>query len=72
MPHFLYQPWGEFCGSISHFRQYGELSRGQVPQGPVGPFAIVVVPPGFHLFSCILQGQEPVLVQAFLPEPSVE
>ena len=72
LPHFLYQPWLEFCGSISYLPEHGELSRGQVPQGAVGPFAIVVVPPGFLLFSCILQGQEPVLVQAFLPEPSVE
>ena len=33
---------------------------------------IVVSSPGFHIFLSIRQGQEPVLVQALLPEPHVE
>ena len=36
------------------------------------PFPIVVSSPGFHLLGSVLQGQEPVLVQALLTEASVE
>ena len=55
-----------------YFCQCGKLLRGQVPQRAVRPFPIVMSSPGFHLLFRILQGQEPVLVQALLPESPVE
>ena len=36
------------------------------------PILIVVSEPSLHLFGRIRKGQEPVLVQAFSPEPTVE
>jgi hypothetical protein len=45
---------------------------GVVVEGAVGTDFVVVAPPGFNLCSCVRQVEEPVLVQAFVPELAVE
>ncbi len=72
LPHFLYQAQCEFCGSVSHCCLRGKLPGGQLSQGAMGPLAIVVSSPRFHLLGSVLQGQEPVFVQALLSEPPIE
>ena len=52
--------------------EYGERSPERVPQRTVGSFPIVISSPRLHLFLSVFKGQEPVLVQALLPETSVE
>jgi hypothetical protein len=38
----------------------------------MGAFLMVFPPPGVYFFSGVFQGQEPVLVQAFLTKTSIE
>ena len=63
--HFLYEAQCESCGSMRYF---GELPRGQVFRGAVGPFPIAMSTSRFHFLLGVLQGQEPVLIQALLRE----
>jgi len=46
--------------------------RRLVPQRAMQPSGVVVHPPGLDQLSCLSQIQEPVLVQAFVLEFSVE
>jgi hypothetical protein len=38
----------------------------------VRPFFVVIPPPSFDLIPGVIQAEEPVLVEAFLPESAVE
>jgi hypothetical protein len=49
-----------------------EFLRGPIPQRAMGPNLVVIPPPGFDFLSCILQADEPILIQAFIPELPVE
>ena len=49
-----------------------ELFRAEITQGTVRPDGIVVQPPGFDQLFGFFQIAEPVLVQAFVPQPAVE
>ena len=50
----------------------GELHRRPVAQRGVRPTLVVVSPPSLDFFLRVLEGGEPVLVQALLLSPSVE
>ena len=63
--HFLCQAQCEFCGSMRYF---GELPRGTGFPGAAGPFPIAMSTSRFHFLLGVLQGQEPVLIQALLRE----
>ena len=49
-----------------------ELLGRLVAERAVGPFPIVVLPPGLHDLPRIRQAQEPVLVETFVAQPTVE
>lgn len=49
-----------------------QRDRGLVADGPMRPILVVVSEPNLHLFGRVGKRQEPVLVQALGPEPSVE
>ncbi len=49
-----------------------ELCREDVPQAAVGPMFVVILPPGFQLFPCIVQTHEPVFIEALCPQSAVE
>ena len=72
LPQFLYQSECQFYGSILSCSQCGKFPREQVAQRTVGSLRIVIASPGFHPLRRALQGQEPVLVQTLLTEPSSE
>ena len=44
----------------------------QVSEGAEGSFPIVESSPRFHLLLSVIQGQEPVFIQALLAEPPIE
>ena len=46
--------------------------RRLIRQRAVGPFMVVVIPPGCPLASCVIQRREPLHVQGFVPQPPVE
>jgi len=46
--------------------------RSRIAKSAVGPFFVVIPSPSFNLGPGIIQAQEPVLIEAFLPEPAVE
>lgn len=46
--------------------------RSRVAESTVRTFFVVVPPPSFDLVPRIIQAEEPMLVEAFLPEPAVE
>ena len=48
-----------------------ELFRTEIAQGTVRPNGIVIEPPGFDQLFGFFQIAEPVLVQAFVPQPAV-
>src|SRR5215211_4871462 len=49
-----------------------DLCGGSVPERAVGSGPIVVQPPGLDELARVSQAEEPVLVQALVPQPSVE
>ena len=49
-----------------------ELLRRQIAQRAVRAHLVVIDPPIFNGLSCVVEGQEPALVQAFLAELSME
>ena len=49
-----------------------ELERRPVPQRGMRTHPIVILPPSLRQASCLVQRQEPVLVQALVTKPSVE
>ena len=48
----------------------GKLHWGQVTKSAMGPLPIILLSPHLYFLPGILQGQEPTLVQALLPESS--
>ncbi len=46
--------------------------RRQIAQGTVRPEPVIVLPPALYLLSGIFDGQEPVHVQALVPEAAVK
>ena len=50
----------------------GKGLRGEVAQGTVGTFAVVVPPPSIYFLPSVLQRQEPTFVEAFSPKPGIE
>jgi hypothetical protein len=46
--------------------------RGSIPQAAVRPYRIVIHSPGFNDPRRIVQADEPVLIQAFVPDLPVE
>jgi len=52
--------------------KFGELGRWHSPDGPVGPDFVVVLTPVGDCRLGLVQRFEPLLVQAFIAEPSVE
>src|SRR5271169_2404822 len=46
--------------------------RGQIAQGAVWAYPVVIDPPVFDGLAGVVQSQEPVLVQAFLAELAME
>ena len=49
-----------------------ERYRGFIPDRAVRSYRVVVSTPSLQLFSRISEAHEPVLVQAFGPEPPIE
>ena len=49
-----------------------QQDRRLVADCPVGPFFVVVSAPILHFFLRVRKAQEPVGIEAFLPEASVE
>src|SRR5450631_4457954 len=49
-----------------------EFLRCQVAHRTVRAHLVVIDPPAFNGFACIVQGEKPVFVQAFLAELSME
>lgn len=49
-----------------------QQNRRPIADRPVGPFLIIVSAPSLHLFLGIRKGQEPMGVETFGPETSIE
>jgi hypothetical protein len=49
-----------------------ELGRGLLPQTPVGPLVVVIVPPRAQRGLDVDETQEPMLREALLPESAIE
>lgn len=62
--------WGRSCNRRLHLS--GELLRSQVLEALVLAYGVAVRPLGFDLRLRVVQTQEPVGVQVFLPTPCVE
>jgi len=57
---------------LSGFDLSSIFLRSRIAESAVGPIFVIVLPPTFDLVPGIIQAEEPVLVEAFLPEPTVE
>ena len=72
----LDHPKLEFCALLTMagwLRHRGmQQDRRLVADCPVGPFFVVVSAPILHFFLRVRKAQEPVGIEAFLPEASVE
>ena len=49
-----------------------ECCRGLIAYGRMRPYRVVVVPPVFYACPGLLDGEEPVLIEALLSQPAIE